>query len=164
MDLFIFRHAWAWDRDDSRWPDDDQRPLTDEGKERFAAFVEKLIERGVAPQVIGASPLLRCVQTAKLLAAGSPNKPKVIELDELRPDSDLAGLLRWTVKQSHEFEQIAWVGHVPDVGRLTAELIGESEGQIRFAKGAAAAIRFDGPPARQVGELQWLVTAKMLGC
>jgi phosphohistidine phosphatase SixA len=140
------------------------RPLSEEGKTRLSAFVEKLVRRGMTPQVIGASPLVRCVQTAKLLAVGISDKLKVIELDELRPDSNLEGLLRWTIRQSHECDQIAWVGHAPDVGWLTAELIGETEGQIHFAKGAVAAIRFDGPPARQVGELQWLVTAKMLGC
>ena len=64
MDLFILRHAWAPDRDDSRWPNDDLRPLSEAGKKRFAAFVEKLIQRGMTPQVIATSPLLRCVQTA----------------------------------------------------------------------------------------------------
>jgi phosphohistidine phosphatase len=164
MDLYILRHAWAFDRDLSRWPDDDLRPLTDEGKKRFAGFVEKLVERGMTPQVIASSPLVRCVQTAKILAGGIPEKPKVVELDELRPESDLAGLLPWTARQSKEFDNIAWVGHAPDVGELVAELIGESRGQIHFAKGAVAAIRFDEPPARQRGELQWLVSAKVLGC
>jgi phosphohistidine phosphatase SixA len=54
--------------------------------------------------------------------------------------------------------------HAPDVGRLAAALIGQPEGQIRFAKGAVAAIRFDGPAIAGNGELQWLVTAKVLGC
>jgi phosphohistidine phosphatase len=163
MDLYIIRHAWAFDRDLSRWPDDDLRPLADEGKKRFADFVEKLVERRVTPQAIASSPLVRCVQTAKILATGIPEKPKIEELDELRPSSDLTGLLRWTVRQSKDFNQIAWVGHAPDVGRLTAELIGESEGRIHFSKGAVAAIRFNEPPARQLGELRWLVTAKLLG-
>jgi len=164
MDLYIVRHAWAFDRDDSRWKNDDLRPLTEEGKKRFAEVVEKLARRGMNPQVIAASPLIRCVQTAEILSAGLSKKPKVEELDELRPDSDLPGLLRWSVQQSKEHDQIAWVGHAPDVGLITAALIGESEGQIRFAKGAIAAIHFDGPPARQIGELQWLVSAKVLGC
>ena len=59
---------------------------------------------------------------------------------------------------------MAWVGHAPDVGRLAASLIADSQGWIRFAKGAVAAIRFYDPPAPGQGELIWLVTAKMLGC
>jgi len=168
MDLYIVRHAWADDRDSSRWPDDDLRPLTEEGMERFARFVAKLAHRGVAPQVVGASPLVRCRQTAELLAAGVPGKPTVERLDSLRPGSDLKGLLRWTVRQAQSHQQIAWVGHAPDVGWLTAALIGQPEGSIRFAKGSVAAIRFDdfstlgGRELCGSGELRWLVTAKML--
>ena len=56
------------------------------------------------------------------------------------------------------------MGHAPDVDRLAAALIAQSDALLRFAKGGAAAIRFDGPPVLAGGELQWLVTAKVLGC
>ena len=69
MDLYIVRHAWAADRDDPQWPDDDLRPLTEEGKERFAQMAAKLVGRGMTPEVIATSPLVRCVETAQLLAA-----------------------------------------------------------------------------------------------
>ncbi len=162
MDLYIIRHAWAVDRGDPQWPADDLRPLTEEGRERFAQVAKKLVNRGMTPEVIAASPLVRCVETARLLAAGA-GKAEVVELDELRPGGDVAGLLRWTVRQARKHQRIAWVGHAPDVNQLTAALIGESEGAIHFTKGGAAAIRFDGLPALGGGELQWLVTAKILG-
>jgi phosphohistidine phosphatase len=164
MDLYIIRHAWAADRDDRQWPDDDLRPLTDEGRERFAVVANELVRRGMAPQVVGTSPLVRSRQTAEIVAAASPERPKLVELDELRPGGDLEGLLRWTASQARRHERIAWVGHAPDVGRLAAALIGQPDGRIRFAKGAVAAIRFDGPPSAAAGELQWLVTARVLGC
>jgi hypothetical protein len=47
---------------------------------------------------------------------------------------------------------------------LTAALIGDLQGAIRFAKGAVAAVRFPDRVALAEGELRWLVTAKMLGC
>jgi phosphohistidine phosphatase SixA len=50
------------------------------------------------------------------------------------------------------------------VSRLTAALIGDGSSLIHFAKGAVAAIRFDGDPTIGGGELQWLATAKLLGC
>ena len=61
-------------------------------------------------------------------------------------------------------EELAWVGHAPDVGDMTKALLGSSSGEIRFAKGGIAAIHFDGLPAVGRGELWWLVTAKILGC
>ena len=163
MDLYIIRHAWAADRDDPRWSDDDLRPLTDNGKKRFAEVVKKLAARGVTPEIIATSPLVRCVETAQLLAAES-GKAEVIELEELRPGSDVDALLRWTARQARKHQQIAWVGHAPDVNRLTAVMIGQRDSSIRFAKGAVAAVRFDGVPTLGGGELQWLVTAKVLGC
>ena len=163
MDLYIVRHAWAGQRDDSRWPDDGMRPLTAEGKERFARVVKKLADAGMAPGIIATSPLVRCVETAEILA-GAIGGAKIVKLDELQPGSDLQGLLQWTARQAAKHEQIAWVGHVPDVNRLTAALIGDAGALIHFAKGAAVAIRFDGEPAVATGELQWLVSAKVLGC
>jgi phosphohistidine phosphatase len=164
MDLFIIRHAWAEDRDSAKWPDDDLRPLTAEGRKRFGKVAKKLMAGGVTPQVVATSPLLRCLQTAEILAATVTKRPSIVQLDELRPSGSLQQLVQWTVGQTVKFDQIAWVGHAPEVGRLVAALTGQSDGRIRFAKGAAAAISFDGSPSIAGGELQWLVTAKILGC
>ncbi len=164
MDLYIVRHAWAAERDDSQWPDDRLRPLTEDGKKRFAKLAAGLVENGMTPEVIATSPLLRCVQTAKFLAGETPAKPEIVELAALQPDSDLAELMRWTARQAAGHRHVAWVGHSPDVERLTGRLIGASEALIRFAKGGAAAIRFDGPLEVGAGELRWLVTASVLGC
>lgn len=163
MDLYIVRHAWAEDRDESRWPDDGLRPLTSDGKERFARVAKKLAALGMKPGVIATSPFTRCLETAQILAA-AVSDAKIVKLDELQPGSDLQGLLRWTARQAAKHEQIAWVGHAPDVDRLAAALIGDGGSLIHFAKGAAAAIRFDREPAPASGELQWLATAKVLGC
>ena len=164
MILYIIRHAWAGHYGDPAWPDDSQRPLTDEGRERFVRMVRKLAKREFAPQVIATSPLVRCRQTAEIVAEGLSSRPDVVPRDELVPDSDLEGLLRWTNRKAGAVEQLAWVGHAPDVGQLTAALVGGSRAWIRFAKGAVAAVRFPGRAALGEGELRWLVTAKVLGC
>ena len=164
MDLYIIRHAWAAERDSSRWPNDELRPLTDEGRERFARVAKQLVRRGVAPQRIATSPLVRCQETAQLLADALPEQVEIVPLDELRPGRELEGILRWTTEQSRQHARIAWVGHSPDVAQLTAGLIGRSDDQIRFAKGTSAHIKFDGSPTIAGGELQWLATAKILGC
>ena len=48
MNLFIIRHAWAGHAGDPAYPDDSQRPLTDEGRNRFRRMVEALSPQGVA--------------------------------------------------------------------------------------------------------------------
>jgi phosphohistidine phosphatase len=162
MKLFIVRHAWAGEHGDPRYPDDRLRPLTDEGRKRFAMVVKRLEDRGFGPSLIATSPLVRCRQTADLVAAGVPGKPRIVERAELAPGSDLAALIEWSAQQ--EEQPLAWVGHAPDVGYLAAALIGDGSASLRFAKGAVCAIEFDGPPAASRGELQWLATAKLLGC
>jgi len=161
MLLYIVRHAWAVDQGECA--DDRQRPLTREGRERFARVVSWLVKHEFSPGVIVTSPLERCVQTAALLAGGLKNRPPIVEREELAPGSDLLGLLKWMNQQDWKHDEIAWVGHAPDVGRITARLIGDGRAVVDFSKGAVAALRFDERPAEDQGELRWLVTPRLLG-
>ncbi len=95
MLLYIVRHAWAEERDAERYPNDDLRPLTGEGKKRFAKMVERLVDGGFRPTLIATSPLVRCRQTADLIVKHSPDAAKIVELDALRPGSDFE--LRWWI-------------------------------------------------------------------
>lgn len=162
MYVYIIRHAWAYPRDDERWPDDGQRPLTPEGIERFQHMAALMADRGCKPKAIATSPLVRCRQTADMVARCTKKGLEVDELSALAPGSDLAGMLRWTCEQGGQ--SVAWVGHAPDVTHLAAALIGDGACEIHFSKGSYAAIRFGGPPQIGEGELRWLASAEMLGC
>jgi phosphohistidine phosphatase len=160
MFIYIIRHAWAFEHGDPRWPDDSQRPLEDDGAERFARVVKTLAERGFAPDAIATSPYVRCRQTAEIVAAHLPHSPNYVELDALTPGSDFESLVEWTHQTNAE--SVAWVGHAPDVSHLAAALIGD-DALVRFAKGSVAAIRIHGELGASSGELHWLATAKLLG-
>ena len=161
MHLFIARHAWAGNFGDPGWADDSLRELTADGVERYTRVIRALAERGLAPERIATSPYVRCRQTAALLAEHTPAAPAVDEVDALAPGSDLDTVLAW----SQEFvgQDIAWVGHNPDVEWMTAAMIGEGSTSIRFAKGSIAAVRFYDRFEPGAGELAWHVTAKSLG-
>ncbi len=163
MDLFIIRHAWAAERNDTAYPDDSLRPLTDGGCERFARMVEALVPRGLKPQLIVTSPMVRCLQTAEILAKAIGQKTKVLQWKELLPGGDPKHLLAKTEKHASGLDQAAWVGHAPDVGYLAAALIGLDNRWLEFKKGAIAALAFPELPELARGQLQWLVTAKILG-
>jgi phosphohistidine phosphatase len=163
MNLYIIRHAWAERSGNPKWPDDFQRPLTEKGKRRFAEMACILAERGVEPTLIVTSPMVRCRQTADILAEQISRRVEIAERPELLPDGDVEDLVAWTAEQIAEHQEIAWIGHCPNVNDYTSLLIGLSNGDIRFAKGAAAAIRFENDLVPTEGELQWLLTAKMLG-
>ena len=107
MDLYIVRHAWAGHFGDPQWPDDGQRPLTEEGRQRFAQVVATLADRGFAPEIIATSPLVRCVQTAQIILDVLPGDAELVELDELAPGSDLPSMIEWTAMQEGRCRQVA---------------------------------------------------------
>ncbi|HEY4235388.1 MAG TPA: histidine phosphatase family protein [Lacipirellulaceae bacterium] len=161
MFIYVCRHAWAGERGDPKWPDDSQRALTPEGVDRYKNVVQALAKRGFAPTQIATSPYVRCRQTAEIIAKYVDGEPPIDELQDLEPGSNLEPLLEWT--RQHHDANVAWVGHSPDVEQLAAALIGDRVASVRFAKGAIAAIGFEGKVAAGSGELCWLATAKLLG-
>ena len=161
MFLYIARHAWAYERDDARWPDDSLRPLTPEGIDRYSEMVKLLAKRGFAPARIATSPYVRCRQTADIIAKRVSGGLPVEELEDLEPGSNLEPALEWTNAQGGI--DVCWVGHSPDVERFAAALISDGSARVRFAKGAVVAIEIDDQATAGGGELHWLATAKSLG-
>jgi phosphohistidine phosphatase len=161
MFIYIARHAWAGEHGDPRWPDDSLRELTPDGIERYMRVVKTLADRGFAPQRIVTSPYTRCRQTAEIIAKFVADKPAIDELEALEPGSEIDPLIEWSRSQGDR--NTCWVGHSPDVERLTAELIGDGAARIRFPKGAIAAVSFASEINTAAGELNWLATAKSLG-
>ena len=118
---------------------------------------------GVAPVPGNAGPDVAVKEVAdELRLAMQHYENAITKLEALAPGSDLEAMLAWTAK--FEEQEVAWVGHMPDVGALTSHLIGAATNRIGFSKGAVAAIDFDGKPEAGRGILCWLLTAKMLGC
>ena len=162
MLLYIIRHAWAGEAGDPAWPDDTQRPLTDDGRKRFRQVVKQLVDRGVAPSHIASSPLVRCRQTAEILVEHLSEMPTLTIFDGLAPGASAAHVMPWLEHHPHT-KQVALVGHAPDVGQLVCEFIGAAGGVVDFSKGAVACVEFPRLAVPGRGMLRWLVTAKMLG-
>ena len=159
--IYIARHAWAGHFGDSQWPCDSLRELDPEGIDRYQQVVERLAERGFAPEIVATSPYARCRQTAELIARHTPEQPEIVELDALEPSSDIRALIQWS--RNTVCSRICWVGHAPDVNTMAAVLVGDGQANIRFAKGAVAAIRLFSEIDYGAGELYWHATAKILG-
>jgi phosphohistidine phosphatase len=156
--LYVIRHAVA--EDPGPGIDDHARRLTAKGRKRFARMVRRLARAGLDVDVIATSPLVRCRETAEILAAELASRPRIEVLDALAPSSDWQAIVEWTVDQ--DAAQVAWVGHAPCVGRLVALSIGDGSAAVRMQKGAIAAISLDDGPG-QPGELDWLVSPDLLG-
>lgn len=162
MRLYLVRHAWAGEHGDPRWPNDADRPLTHEGKERFKVVARKLAARGFAPQLIVTSPYIRASQTAEILLKALDGAPELVVNRALMPGGDWDEMIGW-LKDRNE-DEIALVGHMPGIGELAAALIGAGRTNVGFAKGATMAIDFESHPRLGAGLLCWLTTAKLVGC
>jgi phosphohistidine phosphatase len=160
MLLYIVRHAPAGQHGDPNYPNDSLRPLTRKGERRFSRLVKRLAGHEVAPTLVVTSPLLRCRQTADVLVARVRPEPKLLGRDELAPGGPWTDLVDWTNAQGDA--EVAWVGHAPDVDQIAAELIGSTDANLSFAKGAIAAIQFSEKIAPGEGELCWFVKPRLI--
>jgi phosphohistidine phosphatase len=158
--LYLVRHAIAFERDDSKWPDDDKRPLTHKGTARMRQIVDGLQEIDVDIDLVITSPLVRAKQTADLIIAGWPDAPALAVNDSLSPTGSPAGVAE-VLSRHAKLKNIALVGHEPGLGHLAAFLIG-ARAPLSFKKGGIACIEMPTLPVVGPGQLLWHATPRML--
>jgi phosphohistidine phosphatase len=159
LELYLVRHAPAAERG-PEWPDDEARPLTPDGASKFRKAVDGLAALGVHIDLVLTSPLVRCRQTAGILADGLPGRPRVQALDALAPGGGHAAVISEAARVAKR-PRVALVGHEPDIGHLAAKLLGMRR-PIEFRKGAVCRIDVDGLPPGGPGRLSWFATSRML--
>ena len=154
--LCLLRHAHAGDP--MKWHDpDDVRPLSDKGRlqaERLGLF---LADAGFQPDAIISSPMLRALETARLVA--TPLEMLV------RVDPALAGPLTLAaveelLSRAGNPSRPVLVGHDPDFSELSATLTGAAELPVR--KGAMLRIDIARPIEAGEGLLRWLLPPELL--
>jgi phosphohistidine phosphatase len=133
--LWLIRHGPAGRSDLARWPDDGDRPLTDNGRARLKTLRRWLAKRHIGWDQLLASPLLRAHQSAKLLQARCSN-PLLLE-PALAPAGDLVAL--WQYLRTLDGE-VAVVGHSPDLEGLAAHVLGLDAPCFALPKGAVVKI------------------------
>jgi phosphohistidine phosphatase len=165
VDLYLIRHARAFQKDHDPWRHNRKRPLTPEGEEEF-----RLAARGLAlmvprADVIFSSPARRTWQTAEILSEldswPAPKPLPVVAASRRRASPQKATL---ALEDYAEAKYVAVVGHKPRLQELAAYLLtGEEDGlEITIRQGSVMCISFDGAPAPGTGKLQWLLRPKAL--
>lgn len=159
MDLYVVRHAIAYERDDVRWPGDRERPLTEAGEERFRRVARGLRRIADNVDVVLCSPLTRAWQTATILTEEAGWPPPSL-CDALEPDRKPSDMLHVLEESRHD--AVAVVGHEPHLGELIAYLLTGSEDGARFElkKGGAARLELEElVPGRAA--VRWLIPPKV---
>jgi phosphohistidine phosphatase len=159
FELYLIRHAIAAERGEE-WPDDDKRPLTEDGMSRMRKAARGLARLDVSIDVVFTSPLVRARQTAEIVVAALDTRPSIVTIDSLAPGAAYASLMADLEKHGRK-PRLALVGHEPGLGELAGRLIG-SRRAIEFKKGAVCRIDLDELPPNGPGQLRWFMTPRIL--
>lgn len=153
--LFVLRHAIAEDLSDSG--DDFDRNLTEEGINKTKSLKEFFSELNEEVDIVLTSPYVRARQTAELFIENTNNvELKIVDFLALGSSSNeiIRGLNIF-----NKYSKILIVGHAPDLEIFLGRLTGGNK--IRLKKGALAKINLD-DSIDLSGELEWLITSKLL--
>ncbi len=157
MKLYLMRHGPAEERAASGL--DGDRALTVSGRERVRAVANVLVEKGEAPAHVLASPLVRAVQTAEIVAIvtalGSLSEAVEVRR-ELSPSGDA---LPWVHDlASGGRKRTLLVGHEPDLSSLVWALVGRFERS--FEKAMVVALHL--PADARRAKLRFVLDPKSL--
>ncbi len=163
MQLLLIRHGVAEEREDfaKTGLDDSQRPLTKTGKWKMQHVAKGLRRTVRSIDVLASSPLVRAMQTAKIVAERYRGV-EVEVLDALQPENEYQEFLAWLRKQKSA-EVVAAVGHEPHLGGLaTWLLVDRRESHTPLGKGGACLLEFNARPSAGGARLMWSALPSML--
>jgi phosphohistidine phosphatase len=155
--IYLLRHAHAGDP--MKWDGPDStRPLSEKGRLQAERLGLLLAEVGFQPDLIMSSPLLRALETARLVA--TPLDMPVVVNDRLAGRLDLR-TLDSLIDDAGDPARPLLVGHDPDFSELAAGLVGV--GHLPVRKGTLVRIDARRPLDFGCGILRWFLPPEVLG-
>ena len=154
MDCVLLRHGIAVERDEWDGPDAD-RPLTERGATRVAQVAAGLHRLDVQPTHVWSSPLIRAIETAKIVHRVLRVRSAVQIVDALLPDASPDRLLAILHDLPPE-SCVLCVGHEPQLGITASVLLsGRASASFSFKKAGACLIELSIPVKPGRGVLCW---------
>jgi len=161
-EFYIMRHGLAVERGSAGFSDDSKRPLTPEGRKKTQQAAEGLIRLGVDVDWIVTSPLVRAVETAKIVAAALGKSVPLDLCDELRPGGSAEALIAFLARHANR-KRVLVTGHEPDLSEMAARLVGAGRrAHLSLKKAGCCLITFDEFPPKSPGKLIWWLTPRVL--
>lgn len=158
MQLYLLRHGIA--EDERAGLSDADRAITTAGRRKLRQVLERAAQAGVKPDLILSSPLKRALQTAEIAKHQLGYNDVISRSAALTPASDPKDA--WDEVRAHSSaECLLLVGHNPLFSSLAGFLIGNSDAQIDFKKGAVMRIDFERITAQPRGVLRWYLTPRL---
>ena len=161
MKLFLLRHGAAGQRNMRKYPNDDARPLTGEGKRETLLTARSLRRQKFEFDEIISSPLTRARQTAEIVAKVYKKEVKLTPY--LAPGTKVRDLMQYLARTCAKASSVMLVGHEPDMSTTISVLISGHEGaNIRLKKGGLCKLDVESLRAGKCAELDWLLTSRQI--
>jgi phosphohistidine phosphatase len=161
MDCVLLRHGIAVERDEWEGADTD-RPLTERGAKRVAQVAVGLNRLDVKPTHVFSSPLIRAIETAKIVHRSLRVRSAVQIVDALLPDAPPNQLL--SVLQDLPPEScVLCIGHEPHLGLAASVMLsGRAMASFPMKKAGACLIELSAPAKPGRGILRWWMIPNQL--
>jgi len=158
VELYLLRHGIA--EDQSATGRDQDRALTEEGRQKLRRVLKRAAGAGVAPSLILSSPYKRAIETAEIAASELHYKGEILRVGTLAPESSPPSV--WSEIREHRDEpSILLAGHEPLFSSTVAWLLGSTQEMVDFRKAALVRIDVHTFSASPHGILQWMLTVKV---
>jgi phosphohistidine phosphatase len=163
MDLYILRHGLAADKDDPRYPKDEDRPLTEQGQKKTLAIARRMKHLGISFDLILSSPLARARQTAEITASVLGCKSKLRFSENLSPTGSKEALVRELKRPGRGAKPVLLVGHEPYLSDLISILLAGKTGlAIELKKGGLCKLEVPTLRHGRCATLQFLAPPKLM--
>jgi len=153
MNIYLIRHAEA--EQTSEGKPHEERALTTNGIEIIKSSIETWKKFISTFDIILTSPLKRAKQTANILSSSFKSEFDFVEEICLLNGGLTEDLL--SVARSLNLNDIAMVGHQPDLGIHIARMIGTTDSSFGMPPAAIAKINFKERPVIGKGILEFLL-------
>jgi phosphohistidine phosphatase len=161
MDCVLLRHGIAVEQDEWEGPDTN-RPLTERGAKRVAQVAAGLNRLGVRPTHVFSSPLIRAIETAKIVHRSLRVRSAVQIVDALLPDAPPNQLLS-VMQDLLPESSVLCIGHEPHLGLAASVMLsGRATASFPMKKAGACLIELPMPAKPGRGVLRWWLTPSQL--
>jgi len=162
MNLYIVRHAIAVARGIPGYDDDNQRPLTDNGRKKMKKIVKGLHQLDIELDTILSSPYVRARDTAKILANEFKVENQLSFSENLIPPGNFEALID-EIHEKYDVGSLAMVGHEPMLSQFISWLAtGNRDMKITFKKGGVCYLSSDHLCQDHRATLEWLLTPTLM--
>jgi len=163
MDVYLLRHGLAVEHGTPGYPDDFERPLTAEGKQKLRKIAKALGKMELSFDLILSSPYVRARESAEIVGAALAPRKKLQLRESLGADGSFRELIAEVKAVQPAPESLLLVGHEPYLSTLISLLVaGTTKSCVALKKAGLCKLTVEALRAGRCARLEWLLTPRQM--